>query len=105
MEHCASAELSQRAQLQLGGGLHRHRAGLRRDQPAPQRSPDGDRRRGSADAARLAQPRVAGSPLPHDAIVGWLGGAGWAFLAAAVLYRPAKAVADSEVGERLDAES
>jgi hypothetical protein len=30
-----------------------------------------------------------------DLIAGWLGGAGWAFLAAALLYRPAKAAADA----------
>jgi undecaprenyl-diphosphatase len=35
-----------------------------------------------------------GVHYPSDAIAGWLGGAGWAFLASAVLYRPAKAVAD-----------
>ena len=43
-----------------------------------------------------------GVHYPSDAIAGWLGGAGWAFTAAALLYRPAKAVADSGVGERLD---
>jgi undecaprenyl-diphosphatase len=32
---------------------------------------------------------------PSDAAAGWLGGAGWAFLASALLYRPAKAVAES----------
>lgn len=31
---------------------------------------------------------------PSDAIAGWLGGAGWAFLASAVLYRPARAAVD-----------
>lgn len=31
---------------------------------------------------------------PTDVIAGWLGGAGWAFLASALLYRPAKAAAD-----------
>ena len=35
-----------------------------------------------------------GVHYPSDAISGWLGGAGWAFTAAALLYRPAKAVAD-----------
>ena len=35
-----------------------------------------------------------GVHYPSDAIAGWLGGAGWAFLASAVLYKPAKAVAD-----------
>ena len=35
-----------------------------------------------------------GVHYPSDAIAGWLGGAGWAFTAAALLYRPAKAVAD-----------
>jgi len=35
-----------------------------------------------------------GVHYPSDAIAGWLGGAGWAFLASAVLYAPAKAVAD-----------
>jgi len=31
---------------------------------------------------------------PSDVIAGWLGGAGWAFLASALLYRPAKAAVD-----------
>lgn len=35
-----------------------------------------------------------GVHYPSDVIVGWLGGAGWAFAASALLYRPAKAVAD-----------
>lgn len=43
-----------------------------------------------------------GVHYPSDAIAGWLGGAGWAFLASALLYRPAKAVADSDVGDKLD---
>jgi undecaprenyl-diphosphatase len=34
-----------------------------------------------------------GVHYPTDAIAGWLGGAGWAFVASALLYRPAKAVA------------
>jgi len=32
---------------------------------------------------------------PTDVIAGWLGGAGWAFLASALLYRPAKATVDA----------
>jgi undecaprenyl-diphosphatase len=35
-----------------------------------------------------------GVHYPSDAIAGWLGGAGWAFLASAVLYKPAKVLAD-----------
>ena len=35
---------------------------------------------------------------PSDVIAGWLGGAGWAFLASALLYRPARATADSLPG-------
>ena len=39
-----------------------------------------------------------GVHYPSDAIAGWLGGAGWAFTASALLYRPAKTVADKSVG-------
>ena len=35
-----------------------------------------------------------GVHYPSDVIAGWLGGAGWAFAASALLYRPARAVAD-----------
>lgn len=34
-----------------------------------------------------------GVHYPSDAVAGWLGGSGWAFLASALLYKPAKAVA------------
>jgi undecaprenyl-diphosphatase len=43
-----------------------------------------------------------GVHFPSDVIAGWLGGAGWAFAASALLDRPAKAVAD-EAKETLDA--
>lgn len=36
-----------------------------------------------------------GVHFPSDVTAGWLGGAGWAFLASALLYRPAKVVADA----------
>ena len=56
-----------------------------------------------AVTALIALSRVwLGVHYPSDAVAGWLGGAGWAFTAAALLYRPAKAVADSEVAGRLD---
>ena len=43
-----------------------------------------------------------GVHFPSDAVAGWLGGAGWAFLASALLHRPAKEVAE-EAGDALDA--
>lgn len=44
----------------------------------------------------VASSRVAlGVHYPSDVIAGWLGGAGWAFLAETLFYRPAKALADA----------
>ncbi|WP_305095858.1 phosphatase PAP2 family protein [Croceibacterium aestuarii] len=43
-----------------------------------------------------------GVHFPSDVIAGWLGGAGWAFLSAALLFRPAQKAAQSEQAKKLD---
>lgn len=39
-----------------------------------------------------------GVHFPSDVIAGWLGGAGWAFLACALLHRPARLASEAAVG-------
>ncbi len=51
----------------------------------------------------IATSRVwLGVHFPSDVTAGWLGGAGWAFLASAMFFRPAKAAAESETAQKLD---
>ncbi len=54
-------------------------------------------------SAMIATSRVwLGVHFPSDVVAGWLGGVGWAFLASALFFRPAKAVAESETAKKLD---
>ncbi len=54
-------------------------------------------------SALIATSRVwLGVHFPSDVAAGWLGGVGWAFLASALFFRPAKAVAGSETAKKLD---
>jgi len=54
-------------------------------------------------SALIATSRVwLGVHFPSDVAAGWLGGVGWAFLASALFFRPAKAVAESETARKLN---
>lgn len=54
-------------------------------------------------SAMIAVSRVwLGVHFPSDVAAGWLGGVGWAFLASALFFRPAKAAAESETARKLD---
>ena len=56
-----------------------------------------------AISALIAWSRVLlGVHFPSDVLAGWLGGAAWAFTAAAALYKPARAASDSRAAERID---
>ena len=58
---------------------------------------------GMVVSAAIAWSRVLlGVHFPSDVIAGWLGGAGWAMLSAALFYRPARMAADSETAQRID---